>query len=157
MPTEAWRDLKFEALDADIGSHEGAAAKEAVEEVAPDIQILIDLHFQHQAEVQRLMRSLYQTYGALEAKDDAWSKQLGSVGKEAAPVAPVPTFVPKGCYGLEDLRDVKVWKDAGIDADTREQYLSDEAFALVFGCSKDEFAKLPKWKRDAQKKSHKLF
>jgi len=81
----------------------------------------------------------------------------GPQEQEAAPAAPVPTFVPKGCYSLEDLRDVNVWKDAGIDADTREQYLSDEAFAAVFGCSKDEFAKMPKWKRDAQKKSHKLF
>jgi len=76
---------------------------------------------------------------------------------EAAPAAPVPTHVPQGCFSLEELRDANVWKDRGMDADRREQYLSDEAFEAVFGCTKAEFEKLPKWKRDQQKKLHKLF
>lgn len=76
---------------------------------------------------------------------------------EAAPAAPVPTEVPQGCFSLEDLRDPNVWKDQGVDANKREQYLSDAAFAAVFGMSKADFAKLPKWKQDKAKKEHKLF
>jgi len=77
--------------------------------------------------------------------------------QEAAPAKPVPTEVPVGCLSLEDLRDINVWKEKGVDATTREQYLSDEAFAAVFGMSKADFAKLPKWKQDKVKKEHKLF
>mmetsp|Transcript_96 Transcript_96/g.162 ORF Transcript_96/g.162 Transcript_96/m.162 type:complete len:545 (+) Transcript_96:55-1689(+) len=76
---------------------------------------------------------------------------------EAAPVSAVPTAVPEGCLSLEDLRDANVWKLKGVDPSKREEYLSDDAFKAVFGMSKEEFTKLPKWKRDKLKKEHKLF
>lgn len=75
----------------------------------------------------------------------------------AAPAKPVPKDVPEGCFSLEDLQNPDVWKVRGVDASCREQYLSDAAFEAVFGVSKADFEKLPKWKKDNQKKQHKLF
>jgi len=77
--------------------------------------------------------------------------------KVEAPAAAIPAAVPDGCFSLEDMMNPEVWKANGVDASMREQYLSDDAFAAVFGQSKAEFEKLPKWKRDKQKKDHGLF
>ncbi|KAG7958748.1 hypothetical protein I3843_10G032600 [Carya illinoinensis] len=45
----------------------------------------------------------------------------------------------------------------GIDLKRREAYLSDEEFQTIFGMTKGAFCKLPKWKRDMQKKKVDLF
>ncbi|KAG2683507.1 hypothetical protein I3760_10G033100 [Carya illinoinensis] len=45
----------------------------------------------------------------------------------------------------------------GIDLKRREAYLSDEEFQTIFGMTKGAFSKLPKWKRDMQKKKVDLF
>lgn len=76
---------------------------------------------------------------------------------QKGPAREVPTDVPEGCYSLDDLQNPDVWKKAGLDAGTREMYLSDEAFIAVFGLTKDNFKSMPKWKRDQQKKEHGLF
>jgi hypothetical protein len=65
--------------------------------------------------------------------------------------------VPAGFYSLAQLQDGNIWKAAGLDANTREMYLSDETFNTVFGMSKSEFEGQPKWKRDAAKKKQGLF
>jgi hypothetical protein len=39
----------------------------------------------------------------------------------------------------------------------KEQYLSDEDFKKVFGISKQQFNKLPKWKKQMKKKEVHLF
>ena len=49
------------------------------------------------------------------------------------------------------------WRALGVDADKREQFLSNAAFRDLFGMRKAAFAKLPKWKRDQAKKAHRLF
>jgi hypothetical protein len=57
-------------------------------------------------------------------------------------------------YPLADLQAKRV---EGIDNTGREQYLSPEDFLATFSMTKEEFAKLPKWKRDKAKTSVKLF
>merc|ERR1712083_296898 len=66
--------------------------------------------------------------------------------------------IPEGCYSLAQLQDAAVWRDQlGVTADQRETYLPDRIFKDLFGTTKEEFAKLPKWKKDGAKKKHKLF
>lgn len=57
-------------------------------------------------------------------------------------------------YPLADLQAKKV---PGIDNSRREQYLSPGDFMTNFKMTKEEFQKLPKWKRDKQKQSLRLF
>jgi hypothetical protein len=57
-------------------------------------------------------------------------------------------------YPLADLQAKRV---EGIDNTGREQYLSPEDFLATFSMTKEEFVKLPKWKRDKAKTSLKLF
>jgi len=45
----------------------------------------------------------------------------------------------------------------GVDGTKKESYLSDEEFGTIFGMSKDEYSKRPKWKRDELKKQFKLY
>jgi len=47
--------------------------------------------------------------------------------------------------------------DSVIDKNNREQYLSPDEFNTVFGMTKDDFAKLPKWKRVNKKRGLKLY
>jgi len=58
---------------------------------------------------------------------------------------------------LAQLQDKTVCEAKGVKADEREQHLSDAEFQTLFRTSKEEFAKLPKWKRDKLKKDHSLF
>ena len=57
-------------------------------------------------------------------------------------------------YSLEDIRQRRV---EGIDKNRREQYLSPTDFEKAFGMTKEEFAKLAKWKRDNLKRNLYLF
>ncbi|CAE8636499.1 unnamed protein product [Polarella glacialis] len=62
-----------------------------------------------------------------------------------------------GEFSLEELQTAGLWKDKDVVATERERYLPDATFVSLFGVSKDEFAKMPKWKRDNKKKEHGLF
>lgn len=81
--------------------------------------------------------------------------------KEKAPAPPpLPEHspdLPEGCFSLEELQNPAVWKDRGIEASRREEYLTDAAFLGLFGMTKEDFAKMPKWKRDGRKREHGLF
>ena len=57
-------------------------------------------------------------------------------------------------YSIDDLRARKI---EGLDYTSREQYLSPNDFQQYFQMTKEEFSKLPKWKRDKAKRSLKLF
>jgi hypothetical protein len=46
---------------------------------------------------------------------------------------------------------------ADVDADRKEDYLSDEEFQKVFKASREDFARSPNWKRKKQKQDAKLF
>jgi len=57
-------------------------------------------------------------------------------------------------YSITDMRQNKV---PGVDKHNREKYLSPKDFEQVFKMTKEEFAKLPKWKRDNMKRDLHLF
>jgi villin 1 len=57
-----------------------------------------------------------------------------------------------------DAEDLKGMKGAdGIDPTVKEKYLSDEAFADLFGMTPDAFAAMPLWRRQQTKKKVGLF
>jgi len=45
----------------------------------------------------------------------------------------------------------------GVDPTSKEQHLSDDDFAAVFGMSKEEFNGMAAWKRKKAKQQHGLF
>eukprot|EP01023_Acetabularia_acetabulum_P035871 TRINITY_DN3388_c0_g1_i10.p1 TRINITY_DN3388_c0_g1~~TRINITY_DN3388_c0_g1_i10.p1 ORF type:complete len:596 (+),score=158.97 TRINITY_DN3388_c0_g1_i10:132-1919(+) len=55
----------------------------------------------------------------------------------------------------DELKELKL--EDGIDPSRKELYLSDDEFQKVFKMDKDDFAELPKWKQQSQKKSLGLF
>ena len=61
-------------------------------------------------------------------------------------------------YSLDAIKHRSISNyDKVIDKNNREQYLSPQEFESVFGMTKDEFAKLPKWKRVNKKRSLHLY
>jgi len=58
---------------------------------------------------------------------------------------------------LADLQTSEIWHAKGCDASKRETYLGDAEFQACFGMGKADFEKLPKWKKDGEKKKHNLF
>lgn len=58
---------------------------------------------------------------------------------------------------LEELKDATVWKSLGVEASCREQMLSNDDFKAAFGSTKEEFQRLPGWKRTQKKKEMGLF
>lgn len=64
----------------------------------------------------------------------------------------------KKLYSYRELLRRNYNKDYGDLIQTElEMYLVDDAFVLVFGMNKDEFAKIAKWKRTQLKKNSMLF
>jgi len=68
-----------------------------------------------------------------------------------------PETVEEGCFSLEQLTDKRVWEKLDIKPTERETYLPEATFMRLFGVSKADFAKMPKWKKDNAKKKHDLF
>lgn len=58
---------------------------------------------------------------------------------------------------LSDLINPEIWRARGVNPTEREQHLCDAEFIEVFGVQRLEFYKLPKWKRDAEKRKRGLF
>jgi len=80
----------------------------------------------------------------------------------STPEVPKDTLVTgappqEGTFTLEQLTDKRIWEKLDIKSAERETYLPDTVFAELFGMSKDDFSKLPKWKKDGAKKKHGLF
>ena len=65
---------------------------------------------------------------------------------------PISQYFP---YEQLRTRDNKL--PGGIDRKNLEKYLRDDEFVSIFRCRKQEFYKLPKWKRDMLKKENQLF
>lgn len=77
---------------------------------------------------------------------------------EQPPSAEVTDVQPEvGTFTLEQLTDRRLWENLGVKASERETYLPGAIFEKLFGMQKQEFAKLPKWKRDNLKRKHDLF
>ena len=66
----------------------------------------------------------------------------------------VPAGESGGYVSIVDLRQNRA---QGIDKHNKEKYLSPEEFQKAFKMTKDEFEKLPKWKRDKLKRELYLF
>ncbi|KAG7363991.1 villin headpiece domain containing protein [Nitzschia inconspicua] len=87
----------------------------------------------------------------------AYQRDPNIESKKESPVSNVPMIsneTDTTYYSLEQLQSGDV---GGIDIRHRERYLSPSDFQLYFKMSKDEFATLPKWKRDKAKRTLKLF
>jgi hypothetical protein len=76
--------------------------------------------------------------------------------KQSAPPSP-PPFSSHDSGDYHSLEDLQSGKAKGVDITRREQYLSPQEFHHHFKMSKEEFAKLPKWKQDKTKRAFKLF
>lgn len=63
-------------------------------------------------------------------------------------------LVARKKYSLEDLRTKKL---PDVSATEKEEYLNDEDFVAAFGLERDDFMKLPAWKRNDLKKKAGLF
>jgi hypothetical protein len=96
--------------------------------------------------------------------EDPYTKQLrimkgGAVGEAKGDLTRVSaddvTGGPKVFFSYEDLVNKHVPKD--VDLSVRELYLSEAEFQEVFKVSKADFALMPKWKQQSEKKKHKLF
>lgn len=67
------------------------------------------------------------------------------------PVAPTG-----GPYTFKQLTCLKEWLPSDIDVKIKETYLTDAEFQEVFKMAKEEFAKLPAWKRNREKKTRNM-
>jgi len=57
-------------------------------------------------------------------------------------------------YSITQLRERSV---EGLDYDNREQYLTPQDFKDLFGCTKEEYDEMPKWKQQKAKRLAELF
>jgi Villin headpiece domain len=87
--------------------------------------------------------------GATKAQHQQGTTNTTESEKNVTPPSWDGTF-----YSLTDIRQNKV---AGIDKNNRERYLSPQEFEDVFHMTKEEFSKMPKWKRDNMKRDLHLF
>mmetsp|Transcript_4360 Transcript_4360/g.8724 ORF Transcript_4360/g.8724 Transcript_4360/m.8724 type:complete len:454 (-) Transcript_4360:43-1404(-) len=60
-------------------------------------------------------------------------------------------------FTLEQLTDKRIFSKLDVKSTEREMYLADSVFQELFSMPKADFAKLPKWKKDGEKKKHGLF
>mmetsp|Transcript_7036 Transcript_7036/g.8723 ORF Transcript_7036/g.8723 Transcript_7036/m.8723 type:complete len:164 (+) Transcript_7036:2-493(+) len=88
----------------------------------------------------------------------ASARSVASQGDALTEAPPeVSQEIPAGCYSLEQLTDKRTWEKLDVVSTEREIYLPDGVFQQLFGMSKADFAKLPKWKKENAKKKHGLF
>lgn len=96
-----------------------------------------------------------------EELEAAQKQQKQAAPEVAAPASAVPTSAAPataaGTHSLHDLQTAEIWQALGVVSTDRETYLPADVFMSLFGVGKDEFAKMPKWKKDQQKKQHGLF
>ncbi len=79
----------------------------------------------------------------------SWHEELVSVESAGESSSSRPT------YSLAEL--VQPGAPPGVDASRKEDYLSEDDFLLAFGCSREQFDVLPKWKQKQLKRGAKLF
>jgi len=63
-----------------------------------------------------------------------------------------------GYHTLAQLTDFRIWRKLpSVKPTEREIYLPPRVFKELFSMQKEEFAELPRWKRDSLKRRHGLF
>ena len=73
----------------------------------------------------------------------------------ANPAKSVPPNDPR--FPVHDYNDIVKGAVKDIDPARKEQYLDNQVFYSLFGCTKEEFAEQAKWKQTAKKKQLGLF
>jgi len=64
----------------------------------------------------------------------------------------------RGYYTLAQLTDFRIWRKLpNVIPTERETYLAPRVFKELFSMAKEDFADLPRWKRDSLKRRHGLF
>ena len=86
-----------------------------------------------------------------------WTRRLASSGMPRSRRADEETDDGKQYYTLEQLQDKSTCETLGVTLKEREKYLSNADFEALFKVTKDEFEKKPNWKKETEKKKHKLF
>ncbi|GAM22111.1 hypothetical protein SAMD00019534_052860 [Acytostelium subglobosum LB1] len=76
--------------------------------------------------------------------------------KPAAKLAPKPAAAPSNATTNVPLSEL-VKKPAHLDSNNLENYLSDSDFQSMFKMPRDEFAKLPAWRKNKEKQAFGLF
>jgi hypothetical protein len=88
---------------------------------------------------------------------------MGGAPPPAATAAAAPAAAAKTAaeitefFTLDQLKDRDFWTQKDVDPTNRELYLNDAEFVAIFPMGKEAFTKMPKWKRDNEKKKHGLF
>lgn len=75
----------------------------------------------------------------------------------AAPVETAPAAGYDTKYSYEELVAARPEGGLNLDWANKERYLNEADFKSVLGCSREEFDKLPAWKRKSKKKETQLF
>jgi len=91
-------------------------------------------------------------------KEDAVKAKLRGLGGESTSSdvrEAAKTYTQEKKYPLEELKKKPL--PAGVDAGVLERFLQDSDFQKAFSMSRDEFEKLPAWKKVQKKKSAGLF
>ena len=145
--------------------------KSPLRKIAPQVQSPVYMKKNvNQESVPSMFRSSLSKSSGGEASSDGEPKKSTHVARSSFKPSAIKSvvgssFVPKDepssfqgsldkFYPLTDLQQKKV---QGIDDSRREQYLSPDDFVASFKMSKEEFAKLPKWRRDQAKRNLNLF
>ena len=76
-------------------------------------------------------------------------------GSGSAAAAKIPPNDPR--FPVHDYNDIVKGIVKDIDPARKEQYLDNQVFYSLFGCTKEEFAAQAKWKQTAKKKQLGLF
>lgn len=94
-----------------------------------------------------------------DAQAFAMNNQREQIVPAAVEAAAASAAVDAGRYSLEQLQHAHKGGENELDIDFahKENYLSDAEFQTLFKMARADFAKLPGWKQQSMKKSHKLF
>uniref|UniRef100_A0A672REX1 Villin like n=1 Tax=Sinocyclocheilus grahami TaxID=75366 RepID=A0A672REX1_SINGR len=79
---------------------------------------------------------------------NAWDAHKWSVSQTAK---------PSGMLHSEQLVKTPNQLPQGVDPEKREEYLTDAEFENLFGCTRDNFQRLPKWRQNDLKKKAGMF
>lgn len=93
--------------------------------------------------------AISKTRGDFEKKEGAGAKiNVKAIARQAE------TVVNRKKYTLADLQGKEV---PGVPKDQKEEYLNDEDFVVAFGMERENFERLPLWRRQNLKKAANLF
>jgi len=143
-------------INETMGKHELGAGQQLEEEMAA----LVGIKVFRIDEPEGKFQDGREEVKALAREVDAWfaQKQRGTDDCNAQKsLAAASTAMLGDGLSLTDAQNKELCARFSIDPGAREQSLSEEVFEEFFGMTKEEFSKLPKWKRDAAKKKLSLY